>query len=606
MHFDVQTPGDGSTWLFSKIDEYNNMKDNELRIPRKPNGDNYRLQDLNEEQFKIAYVILKKIKEWLSLMNASQDKKKKFKPLRLTVLGCGGTGKSVLINTLVGCIRSIFQDNNSVFVTAPTGAAAYNVGGSTIHKEFKIGIQDIATHENMSHNQKEELMKKLLNTIVLFFDERSMISQLVIGRAEKNVRETAHGGGHETEDWGGIPIVIAFGDDYQLPPPGQLGAINSLSNPGKSKVSQSGANQFINLGSRTMELTTIMRQDEEQKEFRELLKNTRVGHPTEQEKDIILSLHLNSGNFTQSQIEEIKAKATYIYANKKEMIEHNWEKLKESHSATNPVARIQSQTTSKGTTYKGRVKCMRKESDIEPMLNICRGAKIQITGKIFEPDWGLFNGAIGNVIEIVYEEDKSPLDGMFPEYVIIDIPTYCGPAWIPDKPTWVPIPAIETKCKNHCCSFKFIPLSLAYAKTGHTFQGQNVGPNHAIPCIIVHPGNKGMEHLCPGLLYMFLSRSTTIGTPADRSTSGIFFCGNDMNRDRISNLTKTKDGKECIKISQRRKWVTFLRKHLCSFSIKDDEKKSLVHWASNTKVHEKCVQKVIDDVSWRKSEMLNY
>ncbi len=77
MHFDVQTPGDGNTWLFSKIDEYNNMKDNELRIPRKPNGDNYRLQDLNEEQFKIACVILKKIKEWLSLMNASQDKKKK-------------------------------------------------------------------------------------------------------------------------------------------------------------------------------------------------------------------------------------------------------------------------------------------------------------------------------------------------------------------------------------------------------------------------------------------------------------------------------------------------------------------------------------------------
>ncbi len=107
----------------------------------------------------------------------------------------------------MGCIRSIFQDNNSVFVTAPTGAAAYNVGGSTIHKEFKIGIQDIATHENMSHNQKEELMNKLLNTIVFFFDERSMISQLVIGRAEKNVRETAHDGGHETEDWGGIPVV---------------------------------------------------------------------------------------------------------------------------------------------------------------------------------------------------------------------------------------------------------------------------------------------------------------------------------------------------------------------------------------------------------------
>jgi hypothetical protein len=59
------------------------------------------------------------------------------------------------------------------------------------------------------------------------------------------------------------------------------------------------------------------------------------------------------------------------------MIEHNWEKLKEQHSTTNPVARIQTQTTSKAITYKGCVKCFTKESDIDPMLNICRGAKVQ-------------------------------------------------------------------------------------------------------------------------------------------------------------------------------------------------------------------------------------
>jgi len=56
----------------------------------------------------------------------------------MTIMGCGGTGKSVLINTLVSCIRKIFKDNDTVFVTAPTGAAAYNVRGSTIHREFKI------------------------------------------------------------------------------------------------------------------------------------------------------------------------------------------------------------------------------------------------------------------------------------------------------------------------------------------------------------------------------------------------------------------------------------------------------------------------------------
>jgi hypothetical protein len=60
---------------------------------------------------------------------------------------------------------------------------------------------------------------------------------------------------------------------------------------------------------------------------------------------------------------------------------------------------------------------------------------------------------------------------------------------------------------------------MAYARTGHTFQGQNVGLNHPIPCIVVNPGKKSMELLCLGLLYMFISRATTIGTPKDRSKS---------------------------------------------------------------------------------------
>jgi hypothetical protein len=56
---------------------------------------------------------------------------------------------------------------------------------------------------------------------------------------------------------------------------------------------------------------------------------------------------------------------TYIFTNKKEMIEHNWEKLKEEHSPTYPVARIQKQTTSKGITYKGGASCITKKSDIQ-------------------------------------------------------------------------------------------------------------------------------------------------------------------------------------------------------------------------------------------------
>jgi hypothetical protein len=87
-------------------------------------------------------------------------------------------------------------------------------------------MKDVPSHDKLPDNAKQELMNKLLRAVALFFDEKSMISQLVLGKAETNIRESAHNGGHNTEDWGGIPIIVAFGDDYQLPPIG-LGAIDS-------------------------------------------------------------------------------------------------------------------------------------------------------------------------------------------------------------------------------------------------------------------------------------------------------------------------------------------------------------------------------------------
>jgi hypothetical protein len=44
-----------------------------------------------------------------------------------------------------------------------------------------------------------------------------------------------------------------------------------------------------------------------------------------------MSLHLNNANFTEKDTEEINKKAMYIFANKKNMNEHNRQKLKEKH-----------------------------------------------------------------------------------------------------------------------------------------------------------------------------------------------------------------------------------------------------------------------------------
>jgi hypothetical protein len=182
----------------------------------------------------------------------------------------------------------------------------------------------------------------------------------------------------------------------------------------------------------------------------------------------------------------------------------------------------------------------------------------------------------------------------------VGFPDYCGPHWIQDKPKWVPIPSVNIPCSNHCCTVNFIPLSLAYATTGHTFQGQSAGPEHTIPCIIVQPGTLNMECLCPSLFYMFISRGTMIGTPEDRSSSAIFFTTDELTRDRIQNLTKNQKGELCKKVKRESQWVKVLQRNKMKTFI------TRKIWCKTTKMKEETTRSKIEDTSWRKCNSINY
>ena len=53
------------------------------------------------------------------------------------VSGVGGTGKSFLIETIRSLVKEMWKDDagddTTCAVAAPTGLAAYNVGGVTVH-----------------------------------------------------------------------------------------------------------------------------------------------------------------------------------------------------------------------------------------------------------------------------------------------------------------------------------------------------------------------------------------------------------------------------------------------------------------------------------------
>ncbi len=121
------------------------------------------------------------------------------------VTGRAGTGKSTLLNHLSE------HTSKQVVICAPTGVAALNVGGQTIHSLFRLPIGVIADHDI---DQSAEL-RKLLSTIdTLVIDEVSMVNADLLDAVDRSLRQ-ARGRSHEA--FGGVQLVL-FGDPYQLAP----------------------------------------------------------------------------------------------------------------------------------------------------------------------------------------------------------------------------------------------------------------------------------------------------------------------------------------------------------------------------------------------------
>ncbi len=108
----------------------------------------------------------------------------------------------------------MMQQNDTIQVGAPTGAAAFNVQGSTLHR--LLGINMSHPEESLHETTKEHLKPQLTNLLCLMIDEQSILSSIILAVTERNVRECVFKGQNSKEIWGGVPVVLLFGEDYQV------------------------------------------------------------------------------------------------------------------------------------------------------------------------------------------------------------------------------------------------------------------------------------------------------------------------------------------------------------------------------------------------------
>ena len=104
-------------------------EDNPFGLPKAHDGSTFEIENCSIDQLDIIAYCLDYVKQWIE----SFEDEGNFEPLRLTVMGVTGSGKSTFIHTLVTAIRRLFQSEDAVAVCGPTGSAAFGAGGSTCH-----------------------------------------------------------------------------------------------------------------------------------------------------------------------------------------------------------------------------------------------------------------------------------------------------------------------------------------------------------------------------------------------------------------------------------------------------------------------------------------
>ena len=157
----------------------------------------------------------------------------------LFITGKAGTGKS----TLLRLIRDRMK-NKVVAVVAPTGVAALNVDGSTIHRHF-------AFSPKLTTEMRDYYVPSHLAAIdILVIDEVSMVRADWMDMVSKALQFARRAG----EPFGGVQVVM-IGDLFQLPPVSEV-----IRDTYYATDFFFSSKSFIESQIKTIELTQVFRQ----------------------------------------------------------------------------------------------------------------------------------------------------------------------------------------------------------------------------------------------------------------------------------------------------------------------------------------------------------
>lgn len=194
-------------------------------------------------------------------------------------------GKSRLISAIYQCVNrrlnSIPGSDPTaikVLLTAPTGKAAFGIGGATLHSMFSLPVNQSSSElRPLGPDALNAIYTKLLNLRLLIIDEISMVGAKMLSYLNARLKQIFK----NTDYFGGVSVIV-FGDLKQLSPVGDRWIFSAPTNDPYSAIY--GTETWDKF--KYFELTEIMRQRGD-RAFAIALNNLASGQMTIQDISLL-------------------------------------------------------------------------------------------------------------------------------------------------------------------------------------------------------------------------------------------------------------------------------------------------------------------------------